>query len=330
MTKFICTADIHLWLRKDVPEEWQITRYHQLFELLIELCMEHNASLIIAGDLFEKAKPALKEIQLAFEFFRALKTAKIKVYLISGNHCTIAKDLDTFQHLDMGKDKTIDVHYQPEVWTLQLREEKTTITFMNHCNLQYLERPVPWDYQHILVSHFRCTVNQFIQEEIDVQELMTPFDLCVAGDIHLPYRDGELWYTDAPVNKDFERKPETGVLLLVVNDGTHQLKRIETDLPKLIKVECTADDYVALTLDERHYYNIHVTGTPAQLKSLPELASNEKLVPIPVVDEALIVRAVAEDDVVDLPLEEDLIQYMQELAYPEEKVGQMISEFREV
>lgn len=328
MQKFVVTADYHIGLRKDVPEAWQLNRYHQLFQQLIETCQSHKAGLIIAGDMWERAKPSLAELKLGMEFFRSLKEAGIKVYLISGNHCTLSEGLDTFQHLDMGQDKTIEVHYQPKVWRLPLPEEKSVLTFMNHCDLT-VNPGFAKTAQNILISHFRCTVNQFIQEEIDVEELLTPFDLCIAGDIHLPYKDGKLWYTNQPINKDFERNPETGVILLTVDNGTHKVERIKTDLPKLIQIDCNAEDYPPAMPDPRHFYRVSVTGTPLELKGLQPAGSNEKVVPVPIIEEALVPRAEAEAELKDRPLEEDLVVYMGELSYSEDRTAAMMTVFRE-
>lgn len=327
MRRFICTADIHLWLRKEAPDAWQIHRYMMLFELLIKLCQDHQASLIVAGDLFEKAEPDLEEQQLALLFFRMLREAGIEVFAITGNHETLGPGRDTFQHLDMGYLKTVKAHYGKNR-KLYMPEEDCSIHFVNHCDLGTYQGPGDTTTKlNILVSHFRCNYTQFVKEELDVERLLLPFDLCIAGDIHAPYGLGKLIYTNNPVNKEFQGTVDTGVVLLTVDKGTCMYERIPTHLPALIQVNLRADEDLP-ELNDTDFYRVEVTGTVPELKQVSVVLPNVKLVKVPEAVEVLVTGEEPEELKV-VSHEEELIAYMQELGYSDEKITRMMTVYKE-
>lgn len=333
MKSFIATADIHIWIRKDVPEEWQMNRYYTLFDKLIELCGEYDADLILAGDLWEKAHPSPEEISLGLRFFRMLREAEITVYAVSGNHETFAAGVDTFSFMDMGRGKTVDIYYGQNM-QVPVQNEYTVLHLVNHCNLEeYMRLPRLTNLfgegnQHILISHFRCNYNQFVREEIDVDALLEPFDLCIAGDIHAPYETGKLIYTNTPINKEFQRSVECGVLLLTIDKGTSKVERIPLHLPSLVLVTCTAEEYKELdNLDTVDFYKIEVSGTVGELKEITSDSNKVKLVKQPVTDEVLVDIEVDEEEIKDVPLEQELYDYMQTLGYDDYKRTKMLGVF---
>lgn len=331
MKRFICTADIHVWLRREVPEEWQINRYQMLFRELIFLCRKHDAGLIIAGDLFEKSDPSLEELELVLKFFHDLKSEGIYVALVSGNHETIGNGIDTFQFLDTGPGRTIDVDYGTP-WHTYYPQEDATIFFVNHCDLsQFMAEELPQERKanlQILVSHFRCSYNQYVREEIDVAKLLEPFDLCIAGDIHAPFNDGKLWYTNNPVNKEFQKSADCGVLLLEIDSGKYQLTRIPLQLPALIQLSSNADEALPETNDT-DYYRINVTGTHTELREVEIDKPNVKVNKVPRVEEALTL-AVDEEVATERSIEDELVSYLRDIGYSDDYVSEMMSALREV
>jgi len=328
MRRFIACADAHLWLRREAPIAWQFNRYMQFFELMIELCLHHHAELIIAGDLFERCEPELEEQQLAFIFFRMLKEAGIEVYLISGNHEGLAPGRDTFQYLDMGKDKTIRVNYGKGM-VLQMPEEDCTLHFLSHCDLgTYQGPPVTGTKLNILISHFRCNYNQFVKEEIDVDHLLEPFDLAVVGDIHAPYGVGKLVYTNHPINKEFQTSVDTGVLLLTIDKGTAKYERLATNLPSLIQIRIRADEEFP-ALNETDFYRIEVTGTVPELKTIVAPQANVKLVKVPEALQVLVQENGEQEEITNRSLDEELASYLGELGYDENKIDRMMTVWKE-
>ena len=246
MENFIVSGDQHLAINKHSPTEWQVNRYEELFDTYLTLCKEHKASLILSGDWFHKAEPELEEIQLTMQFFRRCKTEGVEVFIIAGNHCSMANGVNTLDFLDMGRDKTINVHYKPHGWYHEVPEEKATLWFLSHCNLAAPKWETP-DVKpegiNILISHFRCTLGFHIKEEIDVAGLVQSFDLAVCSDIHCEHEDGNLFYTAQPMNSEFQNTPNTGVILLSVDAGKYNLKRIATSLPALIQRNCNCVEF---------------------------------------------------------------------------------------
>ena len=327
--RFICTADVHLWLRREAPVSWQSERYMQLFEFLIEACLHHHAELIIAGDLWEKCEPELEEQELAFIFFRMCREAGVEVYLIGGNHESIGPGKDTFQYLDMGKDKTIKVNYQPKPWVLQMPEEDCTLHFLSHCGLgTYHGPPVTGAKLNILISHFRCNYNQFVKEEIDVDHLLEPFDLAVVGDIHAGFSLGKLIYTNHPINKEFQSSVDTGVLLLTIDKGAAKYERIATNLPSLIQIRIRADEEFP-PLNETDFYRIEVTGTVPELKNISAPQANVKLVKVPEALQVLVQENGEQEEITNRSLDEELALYLKELGYDENKIDRMMTVWKE-
>ena len=332
MKIFLCVADIHCQIKKEVPVVWQINRYKELFTTLISLCKEHAADLIITGDTFERSEPELEELQLVMEFFRHLKEEKITTYLVGGNHETISKNISTLDFLDIGKDKTIDVHYKSHGWYLEVPEEKATFWFLNHSSLADPQWETPDEKPkglNILISHFRCNLGYHIKEEIDVEGLLQSFDLAVCGDIHCNHEEGKLIYTNQPINKEFQQSPETGVLLLTLDDGTFKTKRIKTSLPALIQRNCNCVEFATLEINARDFYRVEVTGTLPELRLLTAPA-NVRLVKQPLVENVLTEVEEEAKELVETTLDVDLMTYMSSLKYSESKIDRMMAVWGEV
>lgn len=329
MKKFIVSGDQHIGLKQGIPKPWQINRYNQLFDSYVSMCKEHEADLILAGDWFEKVEPDPDELEMSLKFFRRLKEEGIETWLIAGNHETISKGVNTFDKLDVGKDKTIKVHFGKDM-ILPLPEEQTNILFRNHSELDYpLEVNKVYPEQWILISHFRPTINIHIKEEIDVAKLIQPFDLVLAGDIHMPHQEGKLWYTNSPINKIFETNPECGCLLLKVFDGKSSVERIPMNLPALVQVNTTAEKFNDLKLNDTDYYRVEVTGTPEQLRDVVTVKENVKLLKVPTFQEVL-VKLEEVKEAQNVSLEDEYVGYMANLNYKEEDISRLMLVRREV
>ena len=87
MAKYICTADWHL--KKAVPvcrteteEEWFAYQFKIIYQIL-DLCEKYESTLLIAGDLFDRAVPGQKLINT---FLLNFKNLDFKIIAIAGNH----------------------------------------------------------------------------------------------------------------------------------------------------------------------------------------------------------------------------------------------------
>lgn len=82
--RFIHIADCHLGIWRE-PKLRDIN--NKAFKSAIDFCISKEANFIlISGDLFNTALPAIESIKLAVEQLKKLKDRKIPVYAIAGSH----------------------------------------------------------------------------------------------------------------------------------------------------------------------------------------------------------------------------------------------------
>jgi hypothetical protein len=184
----------------------------------------------------------------------------------------------------------------------------------------------------------RCNVNRFIREEIDVEEFCAPYDLCLLGDIHEELQlSDKIWYTNNPVNQNFEKKPNNGVLLVEMQADTrsYTVTRIPTnDLPQLVQLECTAAQYEFIGVNAKDYYRIEVTGTPEELREVKTTVPNVKIDRIPLISSVLASDAqlseLEEIDTAGATLEDELQNYLHAMKYHEGHTAELMGLYKEV
>jgi len=84
MMKFAHLADCHLgsWREPKLREA-----NNKSFLLAVDLCLKEKVSFVlISGDLFNTAVPAIDCLKIAVEQLKHLNDAKIPVYIIAGSH----------------------------------------------------------------------------------------------------------------------------------------------------------------------------------------------------------------------------------------------------
>lgn len=330
MKKYIVTADWHIKIRPDVDVDWQVDRYVQLIDTMVQHCLDHGAVLILAGDILDKNRPSMQELSLFIHLIHRLEDAEIDTYLISGNHESLGRGECVYDYLREYLWSTAFIDYQPKSEMCQCGDTKYTFHFVGHPQIgTLLTAPKLPDEKQILFSHFRATINQFIQEEIDVEKCLEPYELCFAGDIHAPleFHDGRLIYTSAPVNSCFEAKPDCGYVLLTLDDEELKWERVSLDLPNLIAITCTAEDYKE-TVDTYHFYQIKVQGTPDELRMITTDKENVKLIKEPIVDHEF-VEVAEEQFTSEVSTEKALVAYMEEMGLTTDKISQMMEVFQQ-
>jgi DNA repair exonuclease SbcCD nuclease subunit len=328
MQQFIVSGDQHLKVSKELPLEWQLNRYRALFMSYVDLCKVHDAELILAGDLFHNAKPNMHEVQLFLELMQLLEDEAIYTSIISGNHENLGTAGTTLDYFNSIFEASSYIQYYPEIGYRD--EADVSLTFVGHHKLQeWLDQKedVRMNGTKVVFSHFRPTVNYFIQEEVDVDKFSGKSDLVIAGDIHMDFQLGNVVYTNAPLNNHFESAPECGCILLSLQDGKADWKRIPLVLPNLIQIDTTAEKFED-TLDTFNFYRISVTGTPEDLRQIKTTTENTKLLKIPELQDTYVESEITEE-VKNLSLQDALVEYMKELNYTEEKIAEMIGVWHE-
>jgi len=325
---FIVSGDQHISVKKDIPIAWQLGRYRMLFKSLVALCKEYKADLILAGDLLHQSRPNLHETMLALELFALLDAEGVETHIIAGNHCGLGALGTTLDYFDSVFETSNFITYYPTVDSIF--SGNTELVFVGHNQIQnWLDAgDTEWKGTRVVFSHFRPTVNFFIQEEIDVQKFLGTGDHFFLSDIHDNFDLAEnAIYTNAPLNNHFEPHPKCGCLLVTLDAGEVSHKRIPLTLPNLIQIDTTAEKFED-TLDTFNFYRISVTGTPEDLRQIKTESPNTKLLKIPELQDTYVESEVVEE-VKNQSLQEALVGYMQELNYTEEKIAEMIGVLHE-
>jgi DNA repair exonuclease SbcCD nuclease subunit len=331
---FIISGDIHLKIKSDIPEQWQIDRYRELWNAYEQLCHYYDASLILSGDIFHDHKISSKEMMLFIELITHLTCVGIDIYIIDGNHDYSDPNNTTLEHFRPLFD-TISANTDKSVGTVTYRSEwyeelapNTVFNFLGHSALKKDKPLLHARKTNILISHFRPTINEFIKEEIDVKDFTNGFDYCFVSDIHTDLAiDGRIIYTNAPCNSSFESSPKCGCLLVTVDSGKVDWKRVPLTLPNLVQITCTPAEFeLGLNLDPKHFYRVTVNGSAEELRSIKTDSTNVKLLKVP---EDVETYTDVDDcsEVRDEAIEEALVEYMKELQFSESKIQDMMEVF---
>ena len=330
MPNLVITADWHIRIKPDIDEQWQLNRYKLLINEVIKVCHEHDGILVLAGDILDRNRPSLSELKLVMHLLHKANAMGIQTYLISGNHESLGLGASTYDFLSPFMAKLENVSYNTSQEIFVPLEDDVDLYLVGHPALADYElgdlRP---NKTNILVSHFRPTVNQFIQEEIDVEKFIAPFDVCFAGDIHLPLtlHDAKLIYVNHPVNSCFEKLPDCSLVLAKASGAGMAYKRIPLALPNLVQINTTPEAY-SEPEDDFNFYRVEITGSPEELRSIKSSKPTVKLLKVPEVLDAF--AEVAEDsEIQDVALEDALVGYMKELNMDEENISQMMAVYRE-
>lgn len=334
--RIVVTADWHIRVRPDIPEDWQLKRYRSMFRMIAFTCIRQNAYLVLAGDILDRNRPSLLELDLLMEFLTMLEEKGIVTFLISGNHENLGQGASTYDYLQQFLSKLENVRYNSSNEIFSPLENDVDLYMVGHPALPTFEHSaLRTNKTNIMVSHFRPTVNQFIQEEIDVAKFIEPYDLVVAGDIHMPLDlyNGKLLYTNHPLNSCYESSPDCGCLIVEANKAGIKTERISFNYsPNLIQIKTTAADYKEpeeIEGVQQSYYRIEVTGSPEELRKITTDKWYIKLLKVPeVISEYVAEAEVAEEAA--LGTEGSLQEYMRSMDMDDNMIARMIAVFREV
>ena len=252
----VCLGDLHISLRSN-----ELFEGRRLNALALELNSRSESTLILLGDVFDRNKPSLQEIQLFYQFVSSLQFTEI--FIISGNH-----DPTVFQYLPQTNFKYL--------------QDPTIIddcVFVGYNNLErFMNDGVFTDKSKILFTHARCTIAPYIKEEVDFKLLSEKYDMVVLGDIHHPCAvQDNVYYTYEPTNNSFVKYKKKTTGYLVIDTELQQVTRVFPELPHkdILKVTTVEglDDIIS-ELSRDNLYKITVEAPLADRVKLTDYWHN--------------------------------------------------------
>lgn len=218
MSISVVFADIHINTTKYPAYEEDKIR------LIIKAVKESAASnVVLAGDIFDKAKPSLQDISLFYDMVHSFPE-DVTVDILAGNH-----DHSVFEYLPQ-----TTFTYHSEI------TKRDNVTFVPWTKLNELAAK-HYDSSGVCYSHARCTVPPYIVEEVEISKFSQGFKLTVLGDIHQPYEPYKnVVYTSSPVPIHFKlyQKNSTGYLV-VDEEACTYTRHFINDIAK-VKIMATA------------------------------------------------------------------------------------------
>lgn len=251
--KLLFTADWHIKLgQKNVPKEWQLSRFRSMFTQLLK---EEFDLLVIGGDIFD-SMPKLEELELYFEFIKQVAPRKTIIY--PGNHEAIKKTTTFLTYLK-SITETASQGYATVI------DEITTVENIDFIPYNRLKSFDPAAFSgNILCTHVRGEIPPHVHPEIDL-ELLDRWDLVLAGDLHSHSNSQRnIVYPGSPVTTSFHRS-ETTTGYLLVDTSTLKWEFKELDVPQLIRKTVTSPDEMVKT--DFHHTIYELEGDLASLKA---------------------------------------------------------------
>lgn len=253
-------ADVHVNLSKDV--EFESNRFKQLVRTI---AVRQYSKVIIAGDLFDKARPSLEEIKLVTEQITYL-AQHCDVYILAGNHEAVTKTTTTYDYLPLLQGVTV-------VKNSVLNINGKTIRLVDWNEVKRLDATTA--KTDVLVSHFRSNLGHFIKEELNTKTISKLAPVVVLGDIHQAYSPlPNVVYCSSPYSTKYTSPGSTtyGYISLELSDEGVSVSRVTLNLPSKFKLSYLASEIhnVLPFVTNGHLLKVEVTGTLLELSNLPQ------------------------------------------------------------
>lgn len=221
----LIVADIHIKLgQRKVPKDWQKNRVMLLAD---EINAQEYDVVVIAGDLFDTAKPTLEEVALTLDFLSAIDGKKI---ILPGNHEMISKKVDCFLPLE-------DLLLNKFNTTIVRDFDSTTLVGVDIIPYNVIHQEFPKTGNPLAITHVRGEIPPHVKPEIDLSRL-AHYSSVYAGDLHSKTNSQlNIKYPGSPFATSFHRSPNnkgnTGLYLVDTVTGDDQW--IQLDLPELLR-----------------------------------------------------------------------------------------------
>jgi DNA repair exonuclease SbcCD nuclease subunit len=245
-------SDIHINLRK--YEKFEESRVRQLGELL---SAKQYSTIIINGDLFDRARPSLEEIKLAQDFISSLLPAT--VYVLDGNHeaIDIRKRLSTFDF----------IHLQDCIYVKNdnVSIDGVPVYLCSWSHLSFLTNITA--ESKICISHLRADAGKYIKAERSM-DFTKKFDLVILGDIHKMFSPFDnTHYTGSPYAVSFNSAIPSGSYIELTT-STQEWQWVTLDLPQKVKLKGNVELISKIPFNDNYLYKCEVEDTIENLRQL--------------------------------------------------------------
>lgn len=257
MVRIALVGDCHVTQSKN--KEFEANR----FKLLCNTISTKKYDMVIfMGDLFDRARPSLEEIQIIQNSVMKLNRIGIRTIVFDGNHEAVTKDSSTYDYL-----RIEGLEYMP--YDL-LEIENVKVHTMGYKNLSnYILLPKC----DILLSHFRSSFG-IIKEEVNTSSIAKKATTVFLGDIHQRYSPLEnVHYTGSPYGVHFSKENHKyGYIELIIDNGKYTYHYVDLNLPtkRILDMSIKASNCITNTED---LLRIRVQGTSEELEKLKQYSN---------------------------------------------------------
>lgn len=309
--KILIVADIHIKLgQRKVPKDWQASR---VMALAHEINKHEVDLVVVAGDLFDTAKPTIEEVGLTLDFLAAIKQKKV---VFPGNHEMATKKKDCFYALE----RTFDL-----MDTIVVRDfDSDLIPNVDIIPYNVIHQEFPATSNKLAITHVRGEIPPHVEPEIDLARL-SQYDVVYAGDLHSRTNSQlNIKYPGSPFSTSFHRSPSnkgsTG--LYIVDTVTQEDEWIQLDLPEMLRLKADkAEDMVA---DPVNIVIYELEGGLEELAKVKDSDLLDKKVANNVFSEAQL-------DLTGGELTEEVEEYLSKIKeLPNNKIKPLLARLREV
>lgn len=249
MNKVIITADIHLACYTQYnlfgDPKFRDKQFIRFANRLVEVAKENNSKiLIIAGDLIERPLLASEEQHLLIDFIDVLFNYFDDIYYINGNH-DLAHRQDNVEYIDSVVnifDRFNKMHY--------MHNKSIKLLGKNFYFRDYIHGDIPpcpagtdVFISHITIGGGPLKGQAFIDEK--------SFKICIAGDIHKPINNGNIYSVGCPLQKNLSDPPYGTIGILDVDSLEYTRIPTATNINKFLRIyrageEENVDEYTQI------------------------------------------------------------------------------------
>ena len=198
--KIVVTGDIHINTNRF--REFELKRLSYLQK---NINKQKPDLVILNGDILDKAKPTLQDLQLFYKFTSGIKST---IFLIAGNHEELSIRETCYDFIP-------EVNYT-YITTGKLEYKDWKLLFVSHNHLNDIKK-LKGD---ILFTHYRSAVNIHTTDEYNNKLVSEKFKITFLSDIHQkmnPYMN--ILYTSSPNSLKFNKEVDTyGFYVITLND----------------------------------------------------------------------------------------------------------------